>query len=152
LVTQGRIADGVAAGEFIYNMESTRKKVSLWNYPYYLCYFRENGDFGDYFPAIYTSYPRMGSWGYYVACAGAVATEKGLYIKPRVRFNESEQKYFINWAKANVEIAASGSGDTIVAAKVNGRDWQNIDPEKGVLLPADLGKKSGKIKVEIFYH
>ncbi len=151
LVTQGRIADGVATGELIYNTESTRKKVSLWNYPYYLCYFRENGDFGDYFPAIYSSYPRMGSWGYYVACAGAVATEKGLYINPRVKFNSAEQRYFINWAKADVEIAASGNGRTITSAKVNGRDWSNIDPEKGVLLPAELGKKGGKIIVEIQY-
>ncbi len=151
LITQGRIADGVATGELIYNTESTRKEVSLWTYPYYLCYFRENGEFGDYFPAIYTSYPRMGSWGYYVACAGAVATEKGLYIKPRVRFNTEKQQYYLHWAKADVEIAASGPGKSITAAKVNGKDWKNIDSKKGVLLPAELGKKGGKIIVEIRY-
>jgi len=151
LVTQERIYDGIKAGEFIYNTESTRRQMSLWNYPYYLCYFRENGDFGGYFPAIYTSYPRMGSLGYYVACAGAVATEKGLYIKPRVRFNSKNQKYFVRWAKADVEISASGSADTIISAKVNGRDWTNLDAEKGILLPPSLGKKGGKVKVEILY-
>lgn len=150
LLTQGRVGEGVDTGEFIYNMESTRKKVSLWTYPYYLCYFRENGEFGDYFPAIYTSYPRMGSWGYYVACAGTVATEKGLFIKPRVRFSES-QKYFLKWANADVTISASGAGGKISEVKVNGKSWDNIDSEKGVLLPETLGKKGGKIKVEILY-
>lgn len=151
LVTQGRIKDGIGAGELIYNMESSRKQVNLWTYPYYLCYFRENGDFGGYFPAIYTTYPRMGSWGYYVACAGAVATENGLYIKPRIRFNTDKQKYFLHWAKADVEISASGSGDNITSAKVNGKEWKNVDSERGVFLPASLGKKGGEIRVEIRY-
>jgi uncharacterized protein (DUF608 family) len=151
LLTQGRIDEGVEAGELIYNMESTRKQVSLWNYPYYLCYFWEDGSFGGYFPAIYTSYPRMGSLGYYIGCAGAVATEKGLYIKPRVRFSSSDQKYFVHWANADVEISASGLGDSITSAKVNGRDWTDIHPEKGVLLPPSLGKKGDKIIVEVRY-
>jgi len=151
LLTQGRIEDGIKAGELIYNMESTRRQVSLWNYPYYLCYFRENGDFGGYFPAIYTSYPRMGSLGYYVACAGAVATEKGLYIKPRVRFDYGTQKYFLRWANADVAISATGPGKKITSAKVNGKEWKNIDSKKGVFLPAALGKKAGEIKVEIEY-
>jgi hypothetical protein len=150
LLTQGRVAEAVDTGEFIYNMESTRKKVSLWNYPYYLCYFRENGEFGDYFPAIYTTYPRMGSWGYYVACAGAVATEKGLYVRPRVRFNES-QEYFVNWANAEVTIVATGPGENILTAKVNGKDWEDIDGKNGIFLPAELGKSGGQIKVEIQY-
>ncbi len=151
LVTQGRIEDGIKTGEFIYNMESTRREVSLWTYPYYLCYFQENGEFGGYFPMIYTSYPRMGSWGYYVACAGAVATEKGLYIKPRVRFDSERQEYFVHWAGADVTILAGGTGERIALVKVNGKEWENIDSERGVFLPAELGKKGGEIKVEIQY-
>ncbi len=151
LLTQGRIEDGIKAGELIYNLESTRKEVSLWSYPYYLCYFREDGDFGGYFPPLYTSYPRMGSWGYYVACAGAVATENGLYIKPRVRFDYENQKYFMRWANADVSILATGTGKKITSAKVNGKEWKNIDSKKGVFLPAALGKKAGEIKVEIEY-
>ncbi|UCE08490.1 MAG: hypothetical protein JSW07_10895, partial [bacterium] len=110
LITQGRIKEGIDSGEFIYNMESTRKKVTLWTYPYYLCYFRENGDLGGYFPPLYSSYPRMGSWGYYIACAGAVATEKGLYIKPRIRFNTERQRYFVHWSNADIIISTTGEG------------------------------------------
>ncbi len=151
LVTQGRIKDGIKAGELIYNMESTRKEVSLWTYPYYLCYFREDGDFGGYFPALYTSYPRVGSWGYYIACSGAVATEKGLYIKPRVRFDREKQEYFVHWANADVSILAAGAGEKIAEVKVNGKEWKNVDSERGVFLPASLGKKGGEIRVEIRY-
>lgn len=152
LITQGRIEKGIETGEFIYNMESTRKETNLWTNPYYLCYFRENGDFGGYFPALYTSYPRMGSWGYYIACAGAVATEKGLYIKPRVQFNTEQQEYFVHWANAVVTIQTTGSGKKITSAKVNGKKWKNIDDEGRVFLPRIMGEREAtEIKVEIKY-
>lgn len=152
LLTQGRIEEGNRAAELIFNLESTRKEVSLWTYPYYLCYFEEDGRFGGYFPPIYTSYPRMGSWGYYVACAGLTADESGLRINPRVRFNRNRQVYFARWGNAEVEITATGSGSVIAGARVNGEEWKQVDAVKGVFLPASIGLQPvQKIQVEIEY-
>jgi non-lysosomal glucosylceramidase len=153
LTTQNRTEDGIRAAELIYNLESTRRDVSLWTYPYYLCYFNEDGSFGGYFPPLYPSYPRMGSWGYYIACAGLVATHEGLYIKPRVRFDRSNQKYIAHWGKADLNVTTSGIGETIVSATVDGKDWKNIDANRGVFLPAEMGRgMANRINVEIRYN
>jgi len=153
LTTQGRAADGTRAAELIYNLESTRKEVTLWTYPYYLAYFNEDGSFGGYFPPLYTSYPRMGSWGYYIACAGLVATHEGLFIKPRVRFDRSGQTYIAHWGEADLNIKTSGSGDTIVSAMVDGKEWKDVDADRGVFLPADMARgKPAKINIEIRYN
>jgi hypothetical protein len=152
LTTQGRAADGTRAAELIYNLESTRKEVTLWTYPYYLAYFNEDGSFGGYFPPLYTSYPRMGSWGYYVACAGLVPTHEGLFIKPRVRFDRSGQTYIAHWGAADLDIKTSGSGDRIVGATVDGKEWKDVNADRGVFLPADMARgKAKKIDVEIRY-
>ena len=145
LITQDRVEDGIRAGELIYNLESTRKEVSLWNYPYYLSYFNEDGTFGGYFPLIYPSYPRMGSWGYYIACAGVAPTHEGVFLKPRVRFDGS-QRYLVHWGAAEVNIATSGSGKAIAGATVDGKEWNQIDPGRGVFLPA---KMAGARRIEV---
>jgi non-lysosomal glucosylceramidase len=152
LTTQGRTEDGIRAAELIYNLESTRKEVSLWTYPYYLAYFNEDGSFGGYFPPLYPSYPRMGSWGYYLACAGLVATPEGLFIKPRVRFDRSNQTYIAHWGSTDLDISTSGSGETIMSASVDGKEWKDIDTVRGVFLPASMARgKANKIDVKIHY-
>jgi hypothetical protein len=151
LTTQGRQEAGVRAGELIYNLESTRKEVSLWTYPYYLVYFNEDGAFGGYFPPLYPSYPRMGSWGYYIACAGLVPTPEGLYVRPRVRFNQSRQVYTAQWGGTEVTVTATGSGDEIARVTVGGREWTRIDPVRGVFLPVAMARQAGKLEVEIRY-
>jgi non-lysosomal glucosylceramidase len=152
LTTQGRAQDGVRAAELIYNLESTRKEVSLWTYPYYLVYFHEDGSFGGYFPPLFPSYPRMGSWGYYVACAGLVPTHEGIFIKPRVRFEGSNQKYLAHWGIADLNITTRGGGETIVGATVDGKEWGSVDARKGVFLPAEMGQGKGRrINIEIRY-
>jgi non-lysosomal glucosylceramidase len=145
LITQGRLEDGIRAGELIYNLESTRKEVSLWNYPYYLSYFNEDGSFGGYFPLIYPSYPRMGSLGYYIACAGVVPVHDGVFLKPRVRFTGS-QSYTMRWGAAELVLRTSGSGNAIESATVDGKEWQKIDPVRGVFLPANM---AGMKRIEI---
>jgi len=152
LTTQGRAEEGMRAAELIYNLESTRKEVSLWTYPYYLAYFNEDGSLGGYFPFVYPSYPRMGSWGYYIACAGLVATEEGLFIKPRLRFDRATQKYLARWGAAEVNITTQGSGEGITGASVDGKEWKSIDAERGVFLPAEMARgQAGRINVEIRY-
>ncbi len=152
LTTQDRAADGARAGELIYDLESTRKEVSLWTYPYYLSYFHEDGSFGGYFPFLYPSYPRMGSWGYYIACAGLAPTHDGLFIKPRFRFDRSKQKYMAQWGSADLDIATSGGGDVIVGATVDGVEWKNVNAARGVFLPAELARgKARRISVVIRY-
>jgi len=152
LTTQGRAEEGMRAAELIYNLESTRKEVSLWTYPYYLAYFNEDGSFGGYFPFLYPSYPRMGSWGYYIACAGLVATEEGLFIKPRVRFDRAHQRYMARWGVADVNITTQGSGEGMAGATVDGKEWKGVDLERGVFLPAHMARgKAGTINVEIRY-
>jgi hypothetical protein len=95
----------------------------------------------------------MGSWGYYVACAGLVATHEGLFIKPRVRFDRSGQTYIAHWGAADLNIKTSGSGDRIVGATVDGKEWKDVNADRGVFLPADMARgKADKIDIDIRYN
>ena len=87
-----------------------------------------------------------------MACAGLVPTHEGIFIKPRVRFEGSNQKYLAHWGIADLNITTRGGGETIVGATVDGKEWKSVDAGKGVFLPADMGQgKDRRINVEIRY-
>jgi hypothetical protein len=79
-----------------------------------------------------------------------VPTHEGIFIKPRVRFDGSNQKYLARWGNADLNVTTRGSGEAIVNATVDGKEWKSVDARRGVFLPAEMGKGKGRrINVEI---